>query len=317
MSGKSAAVFAYHNIGVVGIESLLRAGFDIKMVVTHQDKPEENVWFDSVAEVASCHGIKVIKPDDPNQTDVVQSLESVNPDWIFSFYYRHMLSQEILTIPVCGAYNLHGSLLPSYRGRAPVNWAVLHGEAETGVSLHQMVEKPDAGALVDQEAIDILPNDTAHDVFLKLTPAAEMLLERCLPQLLSGEILPRPLDLDQGSYFSGRKPDDGRIDWNRSAWEIHNLIRAVAPPYPGAFFDYQGERVFILGSEFSGETAKENGHNHNRTSIYWENDLLYADCTDGNRFRIKQLSVNGKPVDYQGFRERFSGNQIFPLQNIK
>ena len=313
----SAIVFAYHNIGVVGIESLLRAGVNIKLVVTHQDNPEENVWFDSVAEVAGRHGIKVIKPDDPNQCDVVRDLESMNPEWIFSFYYRHMLSQEILTIPACGAYNLHGSLLPRYRGRAPVNWAVLYGEAETGVSLHQMVEKPDAGALVDQEAIEILPNDTAHDVFLKLTPAAEILLDRCLPQLLGGTVQPRPLDLDQGSYFSGRKPEDGRIDWNQSAWEIHNLIRAVAPPYPGAFFDYQDQRVFILGSDFTGETAKETGQNHNRSCIYWELDLLYADCIDGNRFRIEQLSVNGQPLDFLGFREMFSGDRLFPLLNHK
>lgn len=314
MKGSTAIVFAYHDIGVVGLESLLRAGVDIKLVVTHQDNPEENIWFGSVSDVAKRHGIRVIKPDAPNQADVVQSLEALNPEWIFSFYYRHMLSQEILSIPACGAYNLHGSLLPRYRGRAPVNWAVLHGEAETGVSLHQMVEKPDAGSLVGQESVEVLPNDTAHDVFLKLTPAAERLLDRCLPQLLAGEAHFSPLDLAQGSYFSGRKPEDGRIDWNRPAWEIHNLIRAVAPPYPGAFFDYRGQRFFILGSFFASEKANENGQNQDRVCIYEENDSLYADCADGFRFRIEQLVFDGKPVDHEVFKEKFSEDHFFPLQ---
>ncbi len=313
MKRPTAIVFAYHNVGLVGLESLLRAGVDIKLVVTHQDNPQENIWFGSVEELAKRHGIQVIKPEDPNQPGVVQSLEDLNPEWIFSFYYRHMLSRKILSIPACGAYNLHGSLLPRYRGRAPVNWAVLHGEKETGVSLHQMVEKPDAGDLVDQEAIEIGPNDTAHDVFMKLTPAAEKLLDRCLPKLLAGNARLTPLDLSNGSYFSGRKPEDGRIDWSRPAREIHNLVRAVAPPYPGAFFDYRGRRFFILGSFFENEKAVGNGRNQDRTHIYWDDDVLYADCTDGYRFRIEQLENGGIPVDQATFNELFPENDFFPL----
>lgn len=307
----SAVVFAYHNIGVTGIECLLQAGVDIKLVVTHQDDPEENIWFGSVAELANRHRIPVITPDNPNQAEVIKHIADLHPQCFFSFYYRHMLSSELLAIPPQGAYNLHGSLLPKYRGRAPVNWAVLHGESTTGVSLHQMVEKPDAGSLIDQEAVAILPNDTAHDVFLKLTPAAKTLLDRCLPLLLAGKIEPQPLDLAQGNYFGGRKPEHGRIDWRQSAWNIHNLVRAVAPPYPGAFFDFNDKRFFLLGSHYSGEPALNPG----KTRIYWKDGHFYADCSDNKRFRIEQLSCDGIALDQAAFNAITNNGQLFPSAN--
>ena len=307
---QSAIVFAYHNVGIVGIKCLLQAGFNIRLVVTHQDNQLENIWFDSVAELAKSLEIPVITPDDPNQDEVHEKLKSIQPQWIFSFYYRHMLGKEILSIPANGAYNLHGSILPRYRGRAPVNWAVLHGEPETGVTLHQMVEKPDAGSIVDQETIAIAVNDTAHDVFLKLAPAAQTLLARCLPGMLDGRVVLKPMDLAAGNYFSGRKPEDGRIDWRQSAWSIHNLIRAVAPPYPGAFFEYQNKTIYLLGSYYEGESVSPGG-NPGNASIYSENDHFFADCVDGKRFRIVQLTIDEKPVDQAGFREMFAGERVF------
>lgn len=301
-----AVVFAYHNVGVAGIECLLHAGFDIKLVVTHQDDPKENIWFGSVAELAKKHHIPVIMPENPNHADIIKQIAALQPQWFFSFYYRHLLSSELLAIPSRGAYNLHGSLLPKYRGRAPVNWAVLHGESTTGVTLHQMVEKPDAGSLIDQEAVAILPNDTAHDVFLKLTPAAKALLDRCLPLLMDGKIEPKPLDLELGSYFGGRKPEHGRIDWQQSAWNIHNLVRAVAPPYPGAFFDVNDKQFFLLGSHYGDETAVHSG----KTCIYWEDGHFYADCIDGKRFRIEQLSCDGMTLDQAAFKAITSDEQL-------
>ncbi len=307
----SVVVFAYHNIGVVGIECLLQAGVEIKLVVTHQDDPEENIWFDCVAELSDRHDIPVITPDNPNRAEVIKRIAELNPQWFFSFYYRHLLSPELLAIPRLGAYNLHGSLLPKYRGRAPVNWAVLHGESTTGVSLHQMVEKPDAGSLIDQQAVSILPNDTAHAVFLKLTPAAITLLSRCLPLLLVGKIEPQPLDLAQGSYFGGRTPEHGRIDWSQSAWAIHNLVRAVAPPYPGAFFDSDGKRFFLLGSQYGGETSQHSG----KVCIYWADGHCYADCKDNKRFRIEQLSYDGTALDQGTFKALTGGEPLFPTVN--
>lgn len=232
-----AVVFAYHNVGVRCLQVLLARGVDVTLVVTHEDNPSENIWFGSVREVAAEHGIATLTPDDPKSPALLDAVRDARPDFIFSAYYRHMLPVELLALAPRGAYNMHGSLLPKYRGRVPVNWAVLHGETETGASLHEMAAKPDAGALIGQTAVPILPDDTAGQVFDKVTVAAEQTLWNVLPDLLAGTAPRMPNVLAQGSYFGGRKPEDGRIDWRQPAQQVYNLVRAVAPPYPGAFTD--------------------------------------------------------------------------------
>ena len=299
MSGtpKRIVVFAYHDVGVRGLSVLLALGLDIRLVVTHIDDPDETIWFSSVAELATLNDIPVITPSDPNAAEVIEQVRASQPDVLFSFYYRHMLGAELLAVPASGAYNLHGSLLPKYRGRVPVNWAVLHGETETGVSLHRMEIKPDAGALLDQQAVAILPNDTAHAVFRKLTCATEQLLLRCVPLLLQGRAQETTLDLSAGSYFGGRRPEDGRIDWLRPAGTIHNLIRAVAPPYPGAFFIIKGVKLQVLGSYYRARPALGQA-----PRLYWQHGRCRADCVDGHQLELTALAVDGRPLDEAGFR---------------
>ena len=181
----------------------------------------------------------------------------------------------------------------------------MHGERETGASLHRMVEKPDAGPLVDEEAVAILPNDTAHAVFAKLTCAAETLLLRAVPRMLAGEHRETPLNLAAGSYFGGRRPEDGRVDWRRSAWEVHNLIRAVAPPYPGAFSEVGGRRLEFLGSYYAGESARGS-----RPRIYWERERCYADCADGERLLLTRLAVGGRPLSAVTFAASFGAAEL-------
>lgn len=303
---RSAVVFAYHNVGVRSLAVLLAHNIDVRLIVTHEDNPNEIIWFRSVAELAALHGIPVIKPADPDQDETTARVRAVQPDFLFSFYYRHMLNTDLLTIPAHGAYNLHGSLLPKYRGRVPVNWAVLHGEAETGASLHRMVRKPDAGALVDQCAVPILPNDTAREVFEKVTCAAEIVLSRSLPKLIQNTAKEIPLDLPTGSYFSGRKPEDGRIDWQASAWQIHNLIRAVAPPYPGAFADIGGTRLRVLGSFYRAEARAQ----HPTPRLYWENKQCWLDCSDGRRLLLTQLAVKDAPLNDASFNDIFGSKTL-------
>ena len=307
MSGSSrrAVVFAYHDVGVRGLSVLLALGLDIQLLVTHVDDPDENIWFSSVAKLAALNDIPVITPSDPNTAEVLEQVRACQPDVLFSFYYRQLLGAELLEIPTIGAYNLHGSLLPKYRGRVPVNWAVLHGETETGASLHRMEIKPDAGALVDQQAVAILPNDTAQAVFQKVACATEQLLLRCVPLLLEGSARETELDLSAGSYFGGRRPEDGRIDWQQTAGEIHNLIRAVAPPYPGAFFDTQGVRLQVLGSYYRERPAASQ-----TPRLYWQAGRCRADCNDGRQLEVTVLAVNGKPLDEQGFRARFGTTEL-------
>ena len=225
-----AVVFAYHNVGVRCLRVLLAHGVDVPLVVTHADDPAENRWFASVAEVAAEYGIATRTPADPNESDVVAELTALAPDFLFSFYYRALLAAPLLAAAKRGALNMHGSLLPRYRGRAPVNWAVLHGERETGATLHYMTEKADAGDIVAQSAVPILPDDTGREVFDKVTVAAEVALDGILPALIAGTAPRRPQDLSEGRYFGGRRPEDGTIDWSRDATTIHNLVRAVAPP---------------------------------------------------------------------------------------
>jgi methionyl-tRNA formyltransferase len=242
-------VFGYHDVGVECLDALVSRGSRVLAVFTHRDNPEEKIWFRSVAQLARQRGIPVHTPDSVNTPEWIAPLREMKPDIIFSFYYRNMICQEILEIPRLGAFNLHGSLLPKYRGRVPINWAVLNGETETGATLHHMVKRPDAGDIVDQEAVSIGPRDTAQDVFIKVIAAARLVLERSLDAIKQGRAPRLPQDESQASYFGGRKPDDGRIDWQADSQRIFNLIRAVTHPYPGAFTDVEGRRFFIWWAE--------------------------------------------------------------------
>ncbi len=297
----SAVVFAYHDIGVRCLAALVELGIDIRLVITHQDDHSEEIWFDSVEGTARRNGIPVITPRSPNVPDVIDRVERCQPDYIFSFYYRKMLTMDMLDIPKRGAFNVHGSLLPKYRGRVPVNWAIIQGEHECGVSLHRMISKPDAGNLIAQQAVAILANDTAHDVYQKLKCAAESMLMQVVPEMIAGTFNEKPQNLDQGSYFSGRKPRDGAIDWSKPAWNIHNLIRAVAPPYPGAFFYHGKHRIEILGSHYRKTRARFSSR-----CIYFENGSFWADCDDGHRFMITKLTIDRMDTDLRLF------SQIFP-----
>ena len=237
-----AVVFAYHEVGARCLQTLLDGGVEVQLVITHTDDPNERIWFTSVAEVARQSGIPVITPESAKAPEIQERIALLAPDYIFSFYYRQMIPMSVLNLAKIAPLNMHGSLLPKYRGRVPINWAVLHGETETGATLHVMAEKPDAGDIVAQEAVPIGPDETAGDVFGKVTRAAAETLQGVLPQLLKGDVPRRPNPVSEGSYFGGRKPEDGRIHWEQPAAQVYNLIRAVAPPYPGAFTDITTSR---------------------------------------------------------------------------
>ena len=251
-----AVVFAYHNIGCEGIQALLDNGIEIQCVFTHADNPAENTWFRSVAELASAKGLELHAPEDPNHPLWIERIRKMNPDFIFSFYYRNLLGKELLAIPKKGAINLHGSLLPKYRGRCPINWAVLNGEKETGVTLHYMTEKPDAGDILAQEKFAIDKNDTAMDVHQKAAKAAAVLLKKALPKLKKGALKGIPQDNEKSTYYGGRKPADGVIDFKKSATEIRNLVRAVTRPYPGAFA-FLGEKKYLFWQVTEVKAAKK------------------------------------------------------------
>lgn len=293
----TAVVFGYGDVGVRCMRVLLDQGVQVKLVVTHEDDPLENRWYASLAEFATQRGLPVIAPVKPDYR-LLYRLHALAPDFIFSFYYRQLLPAAFLAAARCGALNMHGSLLPRFRGRAPVNWAVLHGANETGATLHHMVSQPDAGDIVDQAAVPIRENDTAYDVFLRVADAAERVLARSLPLLIAGTAPRTPQDLSKGEYCGRRRPEDGRIDWSRAAREIHNLVRAVAPPFPGAFADFDGERWRVTRTQ----VLPHRDGTFEPLTVRAEDGLCVITCIDGERLALLEAHNPRGPVDLTQLR---------------
>jgi methionyl-tRNA formyltransferase len=301
VSGPTAVVFAYHDVGVRCLKALLSAQVAIPLVVTVADDSQENRWYGSVAETAAGYGLEVITPATAATPALETRLRALQPDFLFSFYYRSLLPAALLASARRGALNMHGSLLPKYRGRAPVNWAILKGERETGATLHYMVEMADAGDIVDQLSIPILADDDAREVFAKVTVAAETILVRSLPKLIAGNAERRPQSILPGQYFGRRTPEDGRIDWARPAREIHDLVRAVAPPFPGAFAEVGGERWGIHRTRMSERPAPRPG-----AWLFGADGALFVACGGGGVLQLLSAVNAGGPIDFPRLSRAFS-----------
>jgi len=292
VSAARAVVFAYHDVGVRCLKALISAGVEVPLVVTVQDDPKETQWYASVAATAADYGLNVIAPAEANTAELHSRVSALQPDFLFSFYYRSLLGAPLLRAARRGALNMHGSLLPKFRGRAPVNWAILKGAQECGATLHYMVERADAGDIVDQQAVPILQDDDAREVFSKVTVAAESVLARSLPGLIAGSAPRKPQPIEAGQYFGRRRPEDGRIEWNRPAQEIHNLVRAVAPPFPGAFAQVAGERWEIYRTRIADRRAPAAG-----PLLFGADGACFAACGDGGVLRLLEAVNSRGAVD--------------------
>ena len=299
MSRARAVVFAYHDVGVRCLKALLCGGVEVPLVVTVADDPGERQWFASVAEAAREYGIEVMTTQDPAAPRLGERLAALAPDFVFSFYYRALLPEALLRCARRGALNMHGSLLPKYRGRAPVNWAILNGERETGATLHEMVARADAGDIIDQMAVPILADDEAREVYAKFTVAAAIVLARALPGLLAGTAPRRPQPIVPGQYFGRRRPEDGRIDWRWPAPRIHNLVRAVAPPFPGAFSDVGGERLWIHRTRLAAQSDT------GAPRLYGRAGACYAVCGQGTLRILAAADARG-PLDLRRAAEEWA-----------
>ena len=248
--------FGYSEVGHDCLSLLLERGDNVVALVTHDDHPHERIWFKTPAVAARSAGIPVHTPQKVGTPEWRERIAQMRPDLILSAYYRNMITTKVLELAPLGAFNMHGSLLPKYRGRAPINWAVLHGETRIGMTLHRMVREPDAGNIVDQEGVEIGPRDTAEQAFRKVLPCARLVLSRRIDALLSGTAAETPQDPSQATYFGGRTPEDGRINWSQSSAQIFNLIRAVTDPYPGAFTDLGASRLMVWWAEPDSTAAR-------------------------------------------------------------
>ncbi len=303
-----AVVLAYHNMGIAGLNALFQHGFEIAAIFTHEDDPHENCWFGSVTDWAKKHNIPSYTTERINDTEWIDKIASMKPDILFSFYYRKMIGRAILDIPCLGAMNLHGSLLPFYRGRCPVNWVLVKGEAQTGVTLHFMVDKPDAGDIIGQKNVTIDFSDTARTLYDKLCVAAGQLLDDLLPAIKTGQIPHRPQDLSRGSYYGGRRPEDGRIDWKQSASDIYNLIRAVTDPYPGAFsLAENGEKIIIWWGEPAGPC---HGNQPGDVELSGQDVLVK---TGDDAIRLLDVEISGKRMTDLQICEYFKTGKVIKL----
>lgn len=302
----TSVVFAYSEVGARCLGALFEAGIDVRLVVTHEDDPNEVRWFASVAEVARGAGCRVMTPREATDPQLALEVGAIDPEFIFAFYYRHLLPDTLLGLARRGALNMHGSLLPKYRGRAPINWAVLNGESVTGASLHYMVAKPDAGDLVDQAAVPIGPDDTAIEVADRVADAAVTVLRRSLPGLLDGTAPRRPLDLSKGSYFGGRRPKDGEISLQWPAKHVHDLVRAVAPPFPGAFLPLGNAILRVHKTRrLPGASVPDPVPGVARLG-----DRLVATCGDGEQLELVDVHLEDGPLDAARFSEIFGHDVV-------
>lgn len=265
---------------------MLRSTIEVTALFTHKDDPGEEIWFRTPRALAEERGIPVYEPESLRAPEWIEKIRRLSPDFLFSFYYRNMLPKEILDIPRIAPLNLHGSLLPKFRGRCPVNWVLVKGESRTGVTLHIMEVKPDAGDIVARKEVDIDFSDTAHSLFMKLASAGRELMRETLPLLASGTFDKTP-QVGLSSYFGGRKPEDGVIDWQREATELYNLVRAVTHPYPGAFTFFNGKKLYIW------KAHPEKGHTDAPAGTVVSKDPLLIAAGEG-LLRLISLQLVGE-----------------------
>ncbi|HUF92097.1 MAG TPA: formyltransferase family protein [Candidatus Limnocylindria bacterium] len=248
-------LFAYHTFGARVLEALSARGEDIAAVVTHEDDPRERRWFDSVAALAAEQGRPVLTPRSPNTPEVAAALAALAPDMFVSVWYRRLLGEPLLRLPRIAAVNLHGSLLPAYRGRAPVNWVLVNGESRTGVTLHHMTPEADAGDVVAQVPVDIEREDTALTLYGRIVKAGVDLLLHSYDALVAGTAPRIPQDAARASSYGRREAEDGRVEWTWTAARIANMIRAVTHPFPGAFAGDGAARLQLWAGTALGVSA--------------------------------------------------------------
>lgn len=285
-----AVLFAYHDVGCIGVRTFVDLGVDVALVYTHEDDPTEDTWFGSVRRTCDDLGVPVAVGANPNAPEQIARISTLGPDALFSVYYRDILRDPVLALGRHGAVNLHGSLLPRYRGRAPVNWMILHGEREGGVTLHDMVAKPDAGDVVDQESFPIGPDDRPTDVYRRVVACGEIVLRRSARAVLDGTARRYAQLHSNATTFGRRGPEDGRIDFRQRAEDVRNLVRAVTHPYPGAFA-YAGERRLAIWWTAHAGPAPRAGSAPGE--VHRAGDDVLVTCGDGNTLRLVEADVEG------------------------
>jgi methionyl-tRNA formyltransferase len=268
-------------------QALIRAGHDVVGVVTRIDKPAGRgkvLTPPAVKIAAEQAGVTVLQPKRVRATESVAAIRELGPDVIVVAAYGQILPPEILTLPKYGCVNIHASLLPAYRGAAPINWAIINGDSRTGITIMQMDEGMDTGGILAQESIPISPDDTAGDLTAKLSELGSWLIVDILGRIEGLAAVPQ--DNSKATMAPLLKKEDGRIDWTMSAKKIHDRVRGLSP-WPGGYSRLDGKLVKILRSEAT-EGAGEPG----MLSESGKDNLAVG--TGGGLLRIKTIQPEGK-----------------------
>ena len=261
MTGRVIFVGAVHE-AVPALGALLDSGAEVVEVVTLPvDRSAGTSGFVDLEPLAREHGIPVRRCANINAVESVRHTEQLRPDLMVVTGWTRLLSAELLSVPPRGVIGFHASLLPRFRGRAPVNWAILRSEAVTGNTMMYLNAGTDTGDIIDQQAVPIAPDDTCATVYARVGEAGAEMLRRQLPALLDGTAPRRPQGPGDGSLLPKRTPEMGITDWNRPARSVHDWIRALTAPYPGAFTFIAGRKLMLwasaTGDGCPGRTAGE------------------------------------------------------------
>lgn len=261
--------FGFGDVGYKCLKYMLENGYNLVAVFTHDCDAHEKHWFETPESIAKKFGVEVFKPKSLAGGQWAEVVKNLKPDLVLSLYYRNRIPEEVFSQARLGAYNLHGSYLPSYKGRAPLNWAIINGENYTGVSLHVLERDFDTGDVIARKKVEISDGDYVGDVQPKVSQAAVEMFVKTLPKMIDNTVVRlNQAQLEgESSYFGKRTPEMGRIDFSKSAREIRNLIRAVSRPFNGAFFDVGNKRYTVwradvcpaIGGKAAGEIVDESG----------------------------------------------------------
>ena len=292
------------DFAVAPLAALVENGYEVEAVITQPDKPKGRsgqMQFPPVKECALRHGLTVLQPVKIKTPEWVDKLRELKADVFVVAAFGQILSKEILDMPKYGCVNIHASLLPKYRGAAPINWAIINGEKETGVTIMQMNEGVDTGDMLSHVVVPIAPKETAESLFDKLAKAGAKLIVETLPKLEAGEIIPVPQDESQSSHVKMMNKSLGKIDWNQDAVVIERLVRGLNS-WPSAYTYYQGKSVKLWDCDVVEAAAKAVPG----TIIAVAKDSF--DVATGNgALRVLELQLEGKKrMDTKSF---LLGNQ--------
>jgi methionyl-tRNA formyltransferase len=273
---------------------LAQPEFEVLAVITQPDRPRDRghqISFSAVKEAALIAKLPVHQPEKIGAPEVQELLISYFPDCIVIIAYGQIIPAHLLTIPKFGWINLHASLLPKYRGAAPINWAIVNGESRTGLTTMRIDAGMDTGDILLQRAFEIDAKETAPELSIRLSEAGAPLMADTLRGLASGKITPRPQDHSQATLAPMLKRGDGRIDWNRTAQEIYNRMRGFAP-WPGAYTTFRGQACHVWG-----EPAPNAGINKAPGSFTIPNKpeiRMFVVCGGGGAIRLTRVKLEGR-----------------------